>query len=244
MKWVLVAVVLLASAAQADVRSFRLRLAPEIVRAGLDRYLLPRFALKTGRHAVLVTDGAADVSILAGGNEGARPVMRRGDRNYVVLRQGDNPAAKLFTDWLLSKIGQRMIASYKPAKGPVFVPAAKQAAVQEITFEGDANQGARLARQYCARCHRVAKGVGMTLGTTPSFMALRALPDWADRMMTYYVRNPHPSFMRIKGVSPAFSKAAPPSMVPIILTQDQVAAIQAYVSALKPADLGAPISSN
>jgi len=253
MRRFIIALVLIAgtmtSTAEGDTRSFRLQLAPEIVKAGLGRYLLVRFALKTGRHAVLVAKGkAADISVLAApeaqkSTPKGRPVMTRNGRVFVLQQKGDNPAAARFSDWLLSKIGQRMIASFKPASGAPFVGAAEQKAAGEITFEGNASKGARLARRYCARCHRVAKGAGMTLGTTPSFMVLRALPDWADRMASYYLRNPHPSFMRIKGVSAAFSKASPPSLVPIILTQEEVTAIQAYVSALKPADLGAPLST-
>jgi len=239
----ILAIVWLTGPLRAEERQFTLHLAPEITESGLARYLLPRFALKTGRRAMIV-EGSADIAILAGPRPGAAALMKRGTTLYVLIRNSDNPAAARFEEWLLSDIGQRTLAAFKPKSGPPFEGGALQEAAVEFTFEGDVALGLKLARQHCARCHRVAPGSATTIGSTPSFMALRALPDWAERMMTYYVRNPHPAFMRVAGVSPEFGEANPPAIVPVLLTQEQVEAIQAYVSSLKPADLGAPIAVN
>lgn len=230
----------LAAAPGAETRQFTLTLAPEIVESGLARYLLPRFSLKTGLRVELVGQDA-DLEIAAGPRPGAAAVMTRGGTTFVLIRRRDNPAADRFAEWLLSEIGQRSLAAYVPPEGAPFAGAAAAVSAAETVFEGDAARGRELALRHCARCHRVAPGKGATLGSTPSFMALRALPDWDERIATWYVRNPHPSFMRIEGLSPAFTAASPPAIAPVLLTQAEAEAIQAYVASLAPARLGAPI---
>ena len=52
------------------------------------------------------------------------------------------------------------------------------------------------------RIRRIAPGMtGMTLGSTPSFPALKTLPDWFDRFTAFYALNPHPSFLLVEGIS-------------------------------------------
>lgn len=242
----LVLCALLAMPARAEEpREFRLAVLPEIEASGLMAYLLPRFALKTGRQAVLV--GAVlvgdDVDASIGlATAGALPVMLREDRVYALMLSGENPAARRFADWLVSDIGQTAIAAFTPQTGPGFSAAPQDVAPVVITFDGDPVLGAQVAALHCGRCHRTTvDGTGIGIGSTPSFMALRALPDWAERFMVFYVRNPHPSFLRVKDISPAFDPARPPPIVPVEMTLTEVEAVQAYVSGLAPADLGAPI---
>ena len=79
------------------------------------------------------------------------------------------------------------------------------------------------------------------IGSTPSFFVLRALKDWDIRFQTFYSLNPHPSFTQIAEVTEPFPVDRPSPIVPVELTLDEFDAILAYVSALKPADLGAPL---
>lgn len=229
-----------------EPREFRLAVPPEIEASGLMAYLLPRFALKTGRRAVLhIAPGeAADASIGLPA-AGAFPVMQRGDAVYFLRLTGDSPAARRFADWLVSDIGKRAIGAYVPQNGPAFSGAPEQAAPVAPGFDGDLALGAQTAALHCGRCHRTtADGTGIGIASTPSFMALRALPDWPERFMAFFVRAPHPAFLRVEGISPPFDPSRPPSIVPVLLTPGEVEALLAYVSVLTPADLGAPIKED
>jgi hypothetical protein len=221
-----------------EPRGFRLSVPPELVDAGLIDYILPRFGLKTGRRAEVASDGV-DVAIVVGGDA---PVFARGDRVWSVLVLTNNDAGERFKVWLLSEIGSNTVASFQPVVGERFHAFVQPVVKAEIVFDGDATHGLAVARTHCARCHRVAVGgTGIGIGSTPSFMALRSLPDWAARFEAFYVLNPHPSFMKVDGISPEFDPMRPPSLVPILLTQNEVEAVQAYVSHLAPADLGAAV---
>ncbi|MEZ7813833.1 MAG: hypothetical protein QMB16_09200 [Paracoccaceae bacterium] len=102
--------------------------------------------------------------------------------------------------------------------------------------------GAALAKQHCGRCHRVGLSRSeFGIGSTPSFGALRALEDWEERMMTFYVRNPHPAFMRVTDVSAEFDEMRPATISLIELSLEEVEAIQAYVASVIPADLGVKV---
>ncbi|MFC3118354.1 hypothetical protein ACFOHS_09360 [Jhaorihella thermophila] len=70
---------------------------------------------------------------------------------------------------------------------------------------------------------------------------MRALPDWSERFETFYVRNPHPAFLQLEGISPAFDPERPPPIVPLTITHEEFEAILAFVEATEPADLGAPL---
>ena len=80
-----------------------------------------------------------------------------------------------------------------------------------------------------------------SIDSSPSFFALRSLPDWEDRFQTFYVLNPHPAFTQIADVTPPFPDELPSPIVPVEMTLEDVDAILAFVAALKPADLGAPL---
>ncbi len=237
---VVIIFLLCAGMAVAQDRSFRLSLDGEVEASGLADYLLPRFALKTGRRADLAGD-APDAVIAA---EGEVPVMARGGTVYFLTLTGDNPAAQLFADWITSAPGQAAIAAFQPRDGPPFTAADTAEPEVEITFDGDARLGEDLAEEHCARCHRVGQERGaMSLGSTPSFPALRALADWDAKFQAFYALNPHPSFLRVTGISPPFDPDRPPVIAPVELSPDEVEAIQAYAAGLDPADLGAPVQS-
>lgn len=224
-----------------EAREFRLFLADEIAASGLADYILPRFALKTGRRAVIVTDGA-DARLVVAGD--AAPVMARGGVMYALLPEGENEAARRFADWLASEIGQTTIAAFEPEEGPRFGPPPEVTVAVETVIDGDARLGREVAEAHCARCHRIAPDMkGMTLGSTPSFSALKALPDWSDRFTAFYALNPHPSFLLVEGISPPFDPARPPPIVPVEVTLEEVEALLAYVAKVPAADLGADIES-
>lgn len=225
--------------AMAQARDFTITATPELREAGILRFLLVRFTLKTQRRATWAEDGA-DLSITPQGN---RSVMMRGDVVYGVDLHTENAAAERFAEWLASEIGQGMIADFIPDSGARF-EAAPQAAAEPaaITFDGDAEAGANLAQAHCGRCHVVDPKRRMGgIGSTPSFSAMRALPDWDQRFMAFYALNPHPSVLRVEGISPPFDPARPPSIVPIELTRDEAEDIRAYAATLDPADLGDPV---
>lgn len=234
------ALLLVAPLRAEEAREFGLSAAPEIVASGLLDYILPRFSLKTGRRAHLVESGA-DARLGPEGGSG-QAVMARAGVTYALTLDTDNPAARRFADWLGFDIGQTAIRAYRPEDGPAFESVAAKPEVAAVTFSGDAVLGRKVAETHCARCHRVAPGAtGIGIGSTASFPAMKALPDWAERFGAFYTLNPHPAFLRVEGISPPFDPARPPPIVPVTLTMEEVEAMQAYVAGLKAADLGGEI---
>ena len=91
------------------------------------------------------------------------------------------------------------------------------------SYEGDAALGAVRAEEMCGRCHVVDAAKRMnSIGSTPSFFALRSLTDWEDRFQTFYVLNPHPAFTQIKDVTPPFPVDRPSPIVPVVMTLDDM----------------------
>lgn len=236
------ALILAALVARAEeARQFRLSVPPEVAESGLMDYLLPRFALKTGRRAELAGAGADADAVLSADGTGA-PVMVRGETVYALSLTGENDAARRFADWLGSNIGQRAVAAFRPAQGEPFKAAPKEAVREAPVIEGDTALGREVAERHCARCHRTHDGDRSSgIGSTPSFPALRALPDWADRFTAFYVLNPHPAFLRVEGISPPFDEGRPPPIIPVELTLQEAEALLAYAASVAPADLGAEI---
>ena len=226
--------------AQEDSRSFTLSVADDLTESGLIGYILPRFSLKTSRRAELVS-GAADLAISADRGTGT-PLIAQGETVFAVTRSGDNPAAIMFEDWLFSEVGANTITAFVPASGPAFEIVEPEVEDVFYTFEGDVSAGAELAALHCGRCHRTSpQGRNIGIGSTPSFMALRALADWQERFVVFFALNPHPAFLQVDGISPPFDPERPSPIVPVELTFDEVEAIQAYAASVQPADLGAPV---
>jgi mono/diheme cytochrome c family protein len=239
---ILIGLILATSASAQDApRQFRLHAEESLVSSGLMDYLLPRFALKTGRRAELVAD-LADIALTD--QPSGDGIFEQSGRIWYLDRRSGNNAGLRFADWLSSDIGLRTVESFVPTTKQGYRAVVEKAKTVSHVFEGDAKKGAEVAALHCARCHRVSPDDRNSIGSTPSFMALKALADWADRFGAFYALNPHPAFMLVKEISPEFDPARPPSIVPIRLTLDEVEAIQAYVSSLAPANLGAPVAAN
>ncbi|NNU80377.1 hypothetical protein HMH01_07970 [Halovulum dunhuangense] len=249
-----------AGVAAAQQKSFTLVVAPELSGSGLLDYMLPRFALKTGiRPQVVVrdADGAEsgeDVllvarSDIAGAADTARVFDDAEGRAYhlTLTGQAGEGAAHgaSFAEWLRSDVGQKTVAAYAPDGAALFTATAGQVeTVEQIVYPGDPARGAELSQLHCGRCHVVdpAKRYG-SLGSTPSFGALKAMADWDYRFQAFYALNPHPSFTLIDGVTPDFDETRPPPIVPVRLTLDELDHILAFVAGMAAADLGAPVQS-
>jgi hypothetical protein len=101
-----------------------------------------------------------------------------------------------------------------------------------------------LAHGTCGRCHVVSERNRFGgIGSTPSFPALRSMPDWEDRFRTFWALNPHPSFTQVEGLTEPFDPASPPHIAPVHLTMAESDAILAYVAGIAPKDLGAEIEA-
>jgi hypothetical protein len=211
---------------------------PTVADSGLLGHILPRFSLKTGVRVVADPEGAMTLAETPPGV----PVFRD-SRVIYHLRSGTDPRAERFRDWLLSDIGKRTVESFTPEGETLFFADLEVAAVvEELAFEGDAARGADLALQHCGRCHVIGdinrnKGIG----STPSFAVLRAMRDWDTRFQQFYVLRPHAAFTQIVDITEPFSPERPPPIHPVTMTLDDVEAVLAFVAALGPADLGAPL---
>lgn len=225
-----------------DDRLFRLRLAPEMAESGLMAHVLPRFALKSGRRAE-ISDTTEPDAVIGLADPGGPAMLARGEARFALRLMTPDRDALAFRDWLASDPGQAAVAGFVPAEGAAFFVLPPEAAATAIVFDGDPDVGRGIARAHCARCHVTAPGERGGIGSTPSFMALRALADWAARFMSFYALNPHPSFLRVEGLSPPFDPALPPSVIPIVITMDEAEAIMAYAAGLTPADLGAEVEA-
>ncbi len=225
-----------------ESREFSVSVSSEIEASGLMSYILPRFALKTGRRGSVVAAGG---DLRLGPQEGQGvPVMARDGQVFVLVLDSENEAARRFADWILSDIGQTTLAAFAPADGLPFGPAPTEERAVTIEITGDAVRGREMAEMHCARCHRVGTDAdGMGIGSAPSFAALRTLPDWAERFAAFYVLNPHPAFLQVSGVTPPFDPALPPPIVPVEISADEVEALSAFAAGIRPADLGADILS-
>lgn len=224
----------------ADDRLVRLAMPPELADSGLPQYMLPRFSLKTQVRVQVVPPGDdAEAEIGADG----RPVFTGLGRTWRLRLRGQHKGAQRFADWLTSDVGRRAVTGFTvDGVQPFAPPQAEEAAVVEVSMDGDAALGAQLSQQMCARCHVVDPAERMkSIDSTPSFFALRSLADWDERFQAFYALNPHPSFTQVKEVTPPFPEDRPPPIVPVVMTLEDVEAILAFVAALTPADLGAPL---
>ena len=266
----LVTVCLAAGPALADGKSLILAADERLEASGLLKYVIPRFALKKGIRVQVRTAVSGDLAEAAQASDALLgPVavaesLRQGgygqdlrsafyvdgaaeDETYAVLlhTSGENSEyAAVFLDWLTSEIGQRTIATFSPPDHPGYVPGAmKVAPVAAALPEGDLDAGEKLAHLHCGRCHVISnKNPFGGIGSTPSFPALRAIPDWRDKLMSFWAVPPHRSFMRIVDISPPFDPERPPHIAPVILTQEEMDAIVAFAARIEPKDLGAAIN--
>ncbi|WP_424990292.1 hypothetical protein [Fluviibacterium sp. S390] len=225
--------------ALAQDKTLLLTVPSEIADSGLWRYILPRFALKTGVRVTLGADGEMELTAAPGG----AAVLQSPQARYAVARV-EGPHAARFADWLRSDVGRRTIASFTPEDGDIAFSAPEAGAVDDTTpvFDGDAARGEVLSYSHCGRCHVVGARNRMNgLGSTPSFGVLRSMDDWSRRFEAFYALNPHGAFTQIAGVTPPFPETLPSPIAPVEMSLDDLEAILAFVSVLAPADLGAPL---
>lgn len=225
-----------------DDRLVRLHAAEPLVETGLMRYILPRFSLKTQVRVELVAPDAAPDLVL-GPQEGKALFQGAGGVWRLKVLRAGHPGTEKLVAWLTSEVGQRTIFSFAPEGEPLFAPPPEETAkIVAVAPSGDVALGRAVSREKCGRCHVVSRDSALGgIGSTPSFFALRALPDWRERFSTFYVRNPHPAFTQIEGLTPAFPEERPVHIHPVNLALEEVEAILAYVAELEPADLGAPV---
>lgn len=225
--------------AHAQDANLRLAIPEPLDVSGFAQFLVPRFSLKTGIRIDRLGEGAeADMTFGAQGT----PVFQGMGQLWSLSHTGD-PRAERFLKWLQSDVGIRTIEGFSGPDGAGF--SAQLSAPEEafeVVFEGNAAEGERLSLTLCGRCHVINESNKMNgIGATPSFRVLRGLSNWDTRFATFHLLNPHPSFTQIKDVTDPFDPSLPPPIVPMEMTTQDLEAILAYVSAIKPADLGAPL---
>ncbi len=239
--------------------------------SGLLGYLLPRFKLKHGIAIDLITQKADALPVIQNGGDLliapvtiADALMKKGrghsynpafhvegteDRGYatLILTSAEyTENAKKFVSWLSSKVGQNTILAFIPDNHPAYIPgvAQQRKKIVSATPTGDASAGEKLALLHCGRCHVISeKNRFGGIGSTPSFAALRSIPDWKEKFGAFFSANPHPSFTQIIDVTPSFDPARPPHIAPVVLTIQELEAIVAFATGIPPKDLGAGIQA-
>ncbi len=233
----------------AEERRIVLAASSGLSESGFLAYLLPRFSLKTGiRVTPTVLEEGIQVDVKLGPADvvkGGRAAFRGGKTVYAVrVAEGGAAApahAKRFVDWLLSRVGQRTVESFRANGRRVYLAAAGvKAEKRRARPAGDLARGEKLSFLHCGRCHVIGPRNRMGgLGSTPSFALLKTLNDWELRFRGFYLLNPHPSFTQIPGTTEPFDESRPPPIVPLEITLEDLDAVMAYVATIEPAKLGA-----
>lgn len=236
-----VAILLGGLQAIANEREFRLYAPPKLVESGLLKYMLPRFSLKTQVRITVVEQSSMGEVVL--GDQGKAVFSGLGQTWRLKIVATGHPGAERFADWIESEVGQRTITAFAvEGNHPFQLPEPEQVEIVALEMDGDAEVGQEVSQRMCARCHVVVASERMNaIGSTPSFFALRSLPDWDQRFAAFYALNPHPSFTQVDDVTPPFPEDRPPPIVPLEMTVEDIEAVLAYVASLVPADLGAPL---
>ena len=243
-----VCILLSAQAGAEEERRIVLAASAGLTETGFLKYLLPRFSLKTGiRVTPVVLEEGIQVDVKLGPADAVkegRTAFRGGKTVYLVGvaegGAGRPEHAKRFVDWLLSKVGQRTVGSFRAGGKRVYLAAADAGTRKaRAEFTGDVARGEKLAFLHCGRCHVIGPRNRMGgLGSTPSFGVLKTLNDWELRIRGFYLLNPHPAFTQIPGTTEPFDESRPPPIVPLEITLEDLDAIMAYVATIEPARLG------
>ncbi len=231
----------------AEERRIVLAASSGLSESGFLAYLLPRFSLKTGiRVTPTVLEEGIQVDVKLGPADvvkDGRAAFRGGKTVYAVrVAEGGAAApahAKRFVDWLLSRVGQRTVESFRANGRRVYLAAAGvKAEKRRARPTGDLARGEKLSFLHCGRCHVIGPRNRMGgLGSTPSFALLKTLNDWELRFRGFYLLNPHPSFTQIPGTTEPFDESRPPPIVPLEITLEDLDAVMAYVATIEPAKL-------
>ena len=91
-------------------------------------------------------------------------------------------------------------------------------------------RGENLVRQHCTRCHVVGDMNRYGgIGSTPSFGAIKTMPDWKERSEIFYNLPPHPAVVTVQGISEERSESLPAFVAQIILTIDEVEDLLSFI---------------
>jgi mono/diheme cytochrome c family protein len=82
-------------------------------------------------------------------------------------------------------------------------------------FGADAQNGLRIARQWCASCHVVASDQPTGSDVTPPFATIARIPDFDAPKIAFFLLYPHPK------------------MPDMSLARDEAADLAAYIATLK-----------
>ncbi len=223
----------------------------ELIETGFTKHLLTRFRFKTRiRIAAASDNGNADIALKTGPDADGIVVMSSTSDDVYRLSVSASDESKLkniskFKKWLSSKPGRSAISKFKIDGKEVFIPGVEQQAeIEVLEVDGDANAGSKLALLHCGRCHVIDhRNTFGGIGSTPSFGAMKTLPNWFDRFSSFWSINPHPSFTQVEDVTEPFDPSRPPHIAPILLTLEEVEAITAFVVKLPVKDLGAKVEA-
>ena len=239
-------VAVLAFGAAAAAEDLTLRMPEAMVSAGFDKQILPRFGFKHRIRVVPVTEGPADMAFGDAGTRVFQSVNGGDIRLEILASDADRKdKAATFLDWLKSTSGKSAIEGFMPDGEPVYTTELAAVVVEAPEeFEGDQEEGSRLALVHCGRCHVVDQRNRMGgIGSTPSFAALRGRENWSDLFRAFYYHNPHPSFTQVEGVTDPFDPNRQVHVAPMEITLEEVESIMAFVATITPKQLGRPVES-
>ena len=102
--------------------------------------------------------------------------------------------------------------------------------------------GEKLTLFHCGRCHVInERNKYGSIGSTPSFGALRTLDDWEARFDAFFTLAPHPAFTQVKDVTEPFPAHRPSPIHPMELTLEDIETIREFARTIPPKDLGAEV---
>jgi mono/diheme cytochrome c family protein len=61
-----------------------------------------------------------------------------------------------------------------------------------VAMAADANNGAQLAKRWCATCHLVDSDQKQASADVPSFAAIARKPDFTPEKVAFFLLDPHP----------------------------------------------------
>jgi mono/diheme cytochrome c family protein len=61
-----------------------------------------------------------------------------------------------------------------------------------VAMAGDANNGAQLAKRWCATCHLVDSDQKQASADVPPFAAIARKPDFTPEKVAFFLLDPHP----------------------------------------------------
>ena len=144
----------------AEERRIVLAASAGLSESGFLDYLLPRFSLKTGiRVTPVVLEDGIQVDVKLGPADvvkDGRAALRGGKTVYAVRvaegGAGKPGHARRFVDWLLSKVGQRTVESFRANGRQVYLAAAAAKAKKARPMPtGDLARGEKLSFLHCGR---------------------------------------------------------------------------------------------